>query len=424
MARPVCHRPESLRPGPPFESEGAGVLRGAAARSGRGGRPGGAADQVRGSRPIRYGAGGRSGPGGGGDPGGHLVDRPDAVDHPPAVRVGRRPGRRSLRPPGRKSRPPRPRSGRRRRARRSRAAGGSPALIRQEHDPVGLEAGRGPGRQLRPARPGRAPGRSPGRRGSTRRSGRRPRRARRPAPGSMTSATCWARAASRSRASARAVERREGGVEEQGPDPFAGRGAAGLPGEDGARARRPGGRPGWTCRVPSPPSKTMNRPRGSARRSACRSAGAAFLRRRRPSRPPPPSWPRRPSWPSGRLLGRPAPSWPPPPSSPVAGPAFLAAPARLGRPWRFFTGGPAARRSASSSAARSGVMPVDRVALAQRGVGLAVGHVGTEAALLEQDRRRRSPGRPRARAAAARPRPGPGGSWAGRRRPAASSGSR
>ena len=52
----------------------------------------------------------------------------------------------------------------------------------------------------------------------------------------------------------------------------------------------------------------------------------------------------------------------------------------------FFGAGPRARRSASSSLARSSVSALELVALAQARVGLAVGDVRAEAALLDDHR--------------------------------------
>ena len=77
-------------------------------------------------------------------------------------------------------------------------------------------------------------------------------------------------------------------------------------------------------------------------------------------------------------------------------------------PLRFrFGAGPFARRSASSSAARSIVSVSTVVAAAQARVRLAVGHVGAEAAVLEHDRLAADRDRGRARAAAASPAPRP-----------------
>ena len=84
--------------------------------------------------------------------------------------------------------------------------------------------------------------------------------------------------------------------------------------------------------------------------------------------------------------------------------------ARGGR-GRRGAGGPAARRSASSSAARCRVIVIDAVALAERGVGLAVGDVRAKPAFLDHDRASwpsgSSPSSRSGGAAAARP-PAPG----------------
>ena len=53
---------------------------------------------------------------------------------------------------------------------------------------------------------------------------------------------------------------------------------------------------------------------------------------------------------------------------------------------RFFLTGPRSRRSWSSSAARSGRDRFDGIPGPEAGVRLPVGHVGTEAALLQDDR--------------------------------------
>ena len=107
-----------------------------------------------------------------------------------------------------------------------------------------------------------------------------------------------------------------------------------------------------------------------------------------------------------RFLGRLAPSWPPPFLTPAA---FLA---RRARPLRGGTGvAPACSREARPL--RSDVLRRVAGARRERGVGLAVGDVGTEAAFLQHDGRP-SPGRGRAPSAGAWPtaRPRPRLGWA------------
>ena len=100
----------------------------------------------------------------------------------------------------------------------------------------------------------------------------------------------------------------------------------------------------------------------------------------RPSSPPWPSWRRsrswrpRPSWPRA-FFGRRRPSSPPPSSwrAPTSWRAF------------FFLRGPGGPALGQQLGGPVHVDGLDRVALAQAGVGGAVGHVGAEAALLHDD---------------------------------------
>ncbi len=251
----------------------------------------------------------------------------------------------------------------------------------------------------------------------------------------MTSATCWARAASSSRVSARRSRTGRSGSRRRARmrSPV-----AVPPGSRVSTAPRSLGQPGGLGGLAgglAPLEDDQPPPSGQAparfvtvRALAARSvfwqsppsgpagAGVAVFQRRRTRLR---AWP--PSCRSG-VLAAPAFLAARPPAflargGFLAAPAFLAVPRFLAGPGpgRVEAGGPPVRQQLDRPLRGDAV---DGVALAQGGVGRPVGHVGPEPPLPEQDGAARRRGRCPAPAAARRPRPAPAGSAAGRTTPA------